>query len=454
MKRAEVRVRSPLHWRPASGYNGRVATHGNVPGGPRKIETRIYFRICTRIYALLVMIRRLLPFGAFCLPLTGAAAQNHPPATGAQPLADAPEVRIESFAPARAYAVGTETLTLVATVRNVGKAGLPANTRSGRLVCVAGLDYFEGDTLPKLPEIAPNQAITYRWKVQPTGDDGALVAMFALETPGSAPDARVIAIQHFPEAPPGNGASVTKLPTARAGSDSAVIENTKLRARIRFSSANVPALFLSSHMPGGWRQAGVCLPLAEALSGEGGQTPWWEVFRVEEMRAVESKTEASLILTGGFGLRWRATFTFTLRADSSVLDARLLLSPLRPLKLSGLRFCPLLAGDGSFGGAASETLPPEAVGPNTVGAVRWGELTVGTVWPNAPMLPGWQAAPLPNVEGADYRLLGVEMRTGDTPVALMQAGMVEARGRLFALAPSRSVYEARRIMMPPKAKGD
>jgi len=372
-----------------------------------------------------------------CLPL---------PDTGAQ----TPELLIESFGPARAYAVGTDSLFLVGTVRNVGKTPLPANTVTARLYNLAGLEYTVGDTAPKLPALEPNASVTYRWKVQPTGPEAALVASLALEGPGLPPTARVVAIPHFADPPSGDNAIVVKQPTARTGRAETALENTKIRARFALTNANTPVLFLSARTAGGWRQAGVVLPLAEVLSGEGGQRPWWEVFKADEFQPANRKEEAALTIIGRIGLRWRATFDFTLRANSSALDVRLRLSPLRPIKLSGLRLGPFLAGEGSFGAAVSETLPPEPSGPNVVTAVRWGEVTTGMLWPGAPPLPGWQSAPLPNVEGADYRVMGVEMLSSGPPTPLDPGALVEARARLFALTPSAAAADARRITLPAR----
>lgn len=366
--------------------------------------------------------------------------------SGAQ--AQTPELRIESFGPVRAYAVGTEGVLLTGTIRNVGQAPLPAGTVTARLYNLTGLDYAEGNTGPKLPALEPNASVTYRWKVQPTGPDVALVASLVLESPGQPPIARIAAIPHFAEPPPRDSASVAKAPTAQVVRGGAVLENNRIRARFAISHANAPALFLSARTIGAWRQVGVVLPLAEVLSAEGGQRPWWEVFKGSEFQASTRPDVASLTLNGRVGVRWRATLDFTLQANSSVLDVRLRLAPLRPLKLSGLRLCPFFVGEGSFGAAATETLGPLDASPHTLAAVRWGEVTVGTLWTNAPLYPGWRTAPLPGIEGADYRLLGAEMASGSPFESLVAGESVAIRVRLFALTPSRSVEEARRVAPP------
>lgn len=357
---------------------------------------------------------------------------------------------IESFASARAYVVGSETVTLVATLRNTGKEPLPAGLATARLYCLSGLDYTEGDTRPKLPALEPNATTTFRWRVQPTNSQAPLVASVAIDAPGRSPDTRVLVIQRFAETPSavGENPNTAKLPSARAGDSRATLENATLRVRIETTAANLPVLFLSSHSAAGWRKIGVSLPLAEVLSAEGGQAAWWEVFKAEEIRAVNEKNEASLVISGGFGLRWRATVRLTLRLNSSILDAKLLLAPLKSVKLSGLRLLPFLIGDGSFGSAKEEQIQSDSEVQSRLAAVRWGPYTIGAVWQETPLFPDWQSTSLPNVSGADYRLLGMETRTGTIPVALTPAGMVEARARLFVLTPSLSVEDARRIPAP------
>src|SRR5688572_5891318 len=72
-----------------------------------------------------------------------------------QEPADKPILMVESFRAARAYATGTDSLALVATIRNVGKAPLPADSARARLITLSGLENVPGDTHPKLPALAP-----------------------------------------------------------------------------------------------------------------------------------------------------------------------------------------------------------------------------------------------------------------------------------------------------------
>lgn len=359
----------------------------------------------------------------------------------------APDLRIETFAAARAYCVGTEPVTVVGTVRNAGMSALAAGTATARIYALAGLDYTEGDTAPKLPAIGPGASTTLKWKLQPTGADSPLIASLAVIVPGGPPLARVIAIPRLAEAPPPESAAVLKEATARIGRGAAALENSKVRVRVVGTEADVPVILLSAHTPGGWRQVGVSSPPAEVESGEGGQRPWWEAFKVSESQAVNAKGEASLVLSGAIGFRWRATLRLTLRTGSAVVDAVLLLAPSRQVHLSGIRFCPFLAGEGSFSSAASETMDVRPSGPNTVAAVRWGDITCGVLCSGEAPAREWEAVAMPNVEGADYRLLAQEWR--GPPVDAAPGALIALKARLFALTPSPTVQDAMRISLPP-----
>jgi len=276
------------------------------------------------------------------------------------------------------------------------------------------------------------------------------VASVGLDVPDQPQLVRVVPIQQFDRPPPADSPGFSPKATARARGVSGVLENERLRARIATTNANVPALFLSARSDAGWQRIGVMLPLAELMSAEGGQQPWWEVFRADRIQADNRDAEASLILNGGVGLRWRATVQLTLRTGSSVLEISLRCVPLRPARLSGVRFMPFYAGERSFGAEISEQMPAESVGQHTLTAMRWNRITFGTLLPNTPLFPDWETVGLPDVIGASYRVLGTEMRALNAPASVTPASLVEVRGRIFALTPSDSAQDARRIVQPAK----
>ena len=357
-------------------------------------------------------------------------------------------LEIVSFACARAYVAGTGQITLVSTVKNRTSASLAANAIRLRMHVLAGLDYVSGDTSPWAPGLEPGADATFKWQVQPSSQSGPLVASLSIESAGQAPTVKLIAIPRLAEQPAGETLTVSAIPTARARDSGGILENNKVRARIFVSESNIALLVLSVHTSGGWRQVAVSLPLADVYSGEGGQHPWWEVFKVDEIKASQSKDEAALALGGMFGVRWRATISLKLRANSSVIDYELQCAPTRQMKLSGVRICPLLAGDGSFGPAAAETLIGKSSGPNALSAIRWGEITFGRLERTELPWKEWEAKPMEAIEGAEYRPLGSEWRTTELPATYNAGAIIKLRARLFALTPSPTINDAFKIALP------
>ena len=204
---------------------------------------------------------------------------------------------------------------------------------------------------------------------------------------------------------------------------------------------------LSVRTAGGWRQAGASVPLVEMESREPGQRPWWEQLAVESTLAGKEQGQANVLMKGRVGLKWRAEVELVLRAGSAVVDAELRLTALRSVALLGFRFLPLLAGEGSFGAAVSESVDA-ANGPAAHQAVRWGEITVGTVRRTDLGIGIAVTTNLPAAEGADYTLLGSGFRP-ERPRTMERGGMIRLRSRLFALYPSALVREAVTIAPPP-----
>lgn len=361
------------------------------------------------------------------------------------------KLEITSFTATRAYAVGTESITLVGSVRNVGTGTLPAETVILRMYAVTGLDYLEGATVIRLPAMEPGSTGTYRWRVQPTAPEVPLAAALVLERNDHLPVIRLLPIQHFPNAPGafGTPGPAKPAPAAQASGLSGWIDNGKVRLRIVPTASQVPTGFLWCRTKGGWRQTAVALPLAELRSGEPYQEPWWEVFRASQWSASVTPARAVLTGSGQVGVRWRATLDLTLNAGSSVVDVRLTASPRRNMQLYGIRPTRLYAGDGSFGSAASETLDGSAVTGGVVSAVRWGEITTGALWRTEAPGSGWTYALQPSPDGALFRLLGLEILGGASPATLSAASSFQLRWRLFAVTPSVSVREALSIPPPP-----
>ncbi len=389
----------------------------------------------------------MLAVALLALTLDAPARQKLPPRPQAGEGDPGFSLVITSFAPTRAYAVGTNTVTLVGTVRNVGKAALPADTVLLRMFAVNGLEYVEGTTAIRLPAMEPGASNTYRWKVQPTAPDAPLVAALVLDRQGHVPQIRVLPIQHFARSPSpfGNGAPQKPEPTARAASSSGWLDNGKVRFRAVRTDSEVAGGFLWARTPGGWRQAGMVLPLAEVLSAEGAQDPWWEMLKAKRYTAASTPKRAVLGVSGPIGVRWRASVNLSVNAGSSVVDAELYLSPRRPMKLFGLRLARFYAGEGSFGATASETIGPEPIGTGLASAVRWGAVTTGMVWPGKSLFEGWTQALQATPDGAESSVIGVEYRTGSGPALLAEGATVKVRWRMFAFSPSGTVRDALKV---------
>jgi hypothetical protein len=230
---------------------------------------------------------------------------------------------------------------------------------------------------------------------------------------------------------------------------SSTIENEKLRARVVPDLFGRPILLLSVRAAGGWRQVGASVPLAELEAGEAGQRAWWEEFVLQEVRSANLAGAARLTLAGAHGIRWKSEIDLTVRAGSSVIDGELRVKPTRPMRLRSIRFLPLLAGEGSFGSAVSETLDwsPKQSTSAVHQAVRWGEITVGTVTRNESPFSRHEWASLPGDEQAEYRLLGSSVSAAGETIYVERGETVRLRSRLFALWPSNSVRHAPAI--PP-----
>lgn len=379
-------------------------------------------------------VRRALSSATTALLLLGLAP-------GA--LANEPDLRIDSFGATQPVVFGSDTITMVGTIRNVGNAASAQGAAFARMHCLTGLAYVEGDTIPLLPALAPGASVTYRWKVRPDDPDGPLVASLTVMPQGKPQVVQVIPIPHLNHRPSNAGAP-TPGAYAKGGHD-ALLQNNRIRIKVWRNGGTPPILQLSVRSGGGWRQVGMVSPVAEVLSAEGGQHPWWELFRAERITASSSPTRSQLTLTGGFGLRWRATVVLSLAAGSGAVEARFSFSPIRKVKLHGIRICTLLSGDAARGAANADKLDPEPSDENVVTAFHWNGTTVGLLRPDAPPMREWTWHPIPDITGADYHISGAEARTPGGPVDMEIDGLVETRARVFALTPSTSVTDAKKM---------
>jgi hypothetical protein len=385
-------------------------------------------------------------------------------------LADNP-LQIVSFAQDQPYTVGSSRITVVGCLQNASSSAVPAGIFIARVYALAGMDYANADNISPVIALTPNASLSYRWLLQPTSSSGPLVAAMAIQGGNYRPVADAIPIYRFASTPFVNSSVISHAPIARVNGDTATIENQRLRAYLGTTDSGVSALFAACRIGAGWRTIGVSLPLAEVLSGEGGQIPWRELFRGESYHAYNTKQEAVLVVDGSFGLRWHARITLTLQNQSPLLRMTMRLTPLKPLKLSAIDFGGLKAGDSSFG-SPSETLQPPSTAsvsqssnaadsanpaaaaaptsPSTqtnagilgISAARWGDITVGVRWPECDSLSSWQSAPLKNPDGVTYYTIGGELKTSDAPVDIAPGQFLDFQTRIILVAPSKKVLDA------------
>ncbi|MCL5284119.1 MAG: hypothetical protein M1330_05375, partial [Armatimonadetes bacterium] len=329
----------------------------------------------------------------------------------------------------------------IATIQNTGNQPIPANTVIARLYNLTGLDYLHGDTGPTLPALAPNQTATFQYWVQPTGNRSPLVTSLSLIQNGSPIQTRVLVLQHLTAAPPTLPTAVPPKPLVRIGHRAAYLENNRIGAVIFHTSADVAGLSLYTNANGVWRLVGTSIPLGRVLSGVMGARSWWDDFNLKRITSVNGNKSVGLVLNGTMGLRWTASLTLTLNAGSSVILAKMTLSPFEDMTLERAELSPLLAGDRSYGTAVSELVPPQTLSKGLVTICRWGDITSGVIW-HLPEIqlsphssgPSWRIDPIPSPAGADFnRLAAVATASGD-PVIINRGDPVTISARIFTLS--------------------
>ncbi len=417
-------------------------------------------------------------------------AQSTSPASPLQPC----PLQIMGFAPVKPFAVGMNNLTLAGVLRNNGTTPISANQFTARVYTLSGMVYANADNISNVPQLNPGAEASFQWTVQPTSRQGPLVAAMAIQGNNYIPEAKVIPIYHFSDFPYHNNGHMVNGPKAVADENEGVIENQRLRVAVRMTDTSVGALFLSCREGMGWRMIGVSLPIAATFSGEGSQIPWWEVFRINDMKVRNSKQFAILTLNGVIGLRWGATITFSLQDNSPLLRVNFRLTPLKPMNLYGVRLCDLMAGDSSFGsptevldgdsmtnGASNNTPPAANVGTtpqaanNNTGAVtpqasptpipppssdqgmgvkgmsiaRWGNITLGVRSPYCTSLPQWREDPVTQVPGTEYFALGATLKSDGNPTVISPGQYLDFESRIILVSPSVRALDA--IILPKLA---
>jgi hypothetical protein len=242
---------------------------------------------------------------------------------------------------------------------------------------------------------------------------------------------------------------------ANSGPDEAVLANDRVQVRVLAGERRSPLLILAAKEGNGWRTVATGTPLIEVNAGEEGQLPWWETFRWKETRTSHEKTSASLTLTGEIGRRWRAELTLEVKPGTAALDGNLRVTPLRTLRLYGVRLPRLLPvnREGTTlkpDGSALSVIQNEPILPEDtrVRALRSDGITFGITWPAAPPLADWEWTSATPYNTNLLSVLGAEWTGPDAGGIIQPGASVTFPFRLFAFGPSDSLKDALRFMPP------
>ncbi len=437
-------------------------------------------------------------------PVNPAPPQSPPAAPAPNPTAapnlDArsvtpgPDARVEYFGAEGGYAVGTQSVTFLGIVRNVGAMPLPERALRLRCLPIAGLDYTTGDTLPFLPALARNQAVAFRWRFAPPQATGPLIAGLLLERAppavpmsngngmsartsprgpltlgkseppavpepetGNIPGARVTlaVVPRFSVAP--RLAPVNALdgqPYARLEPNQARIGNDRVQAQVLATERRQPLLMLAGRDASQWHIVATSTALFSVLAGEDGQTPWRETFRWRDSRVREDRDGAQLTLVGEAGSRWGVELILDARRDTAALSGRLRLTARRTLRCFGVQLPRLLTPVNRYAAEPANGAPlavEEADAPafaeTNIAADRANGVTFGIAWPSAPPLDGWRWSRLPG--GGDAPgLLGAQAMSDARGAVVVAGATLEFPFRLFAFGPSDTIRDALRFALP------
>jgi hypothetical protein len=411
---------------------------------------------------------------------------------GQPAAAPKPDLRVEYFGAERGYSVGTDNVSVLCILRNVGTAPLPAN--SVRLYCypLVGLDYTSGEIKPVLPELAPGQSVAFRWQLAPGNGQSKLLTAVMLQSntptsvpvpdpvpnsgggpqavgaapppdaapaPSDLPRALLAVIPHFASPPNlGNiraGSAFGPLSVARPGE--AWLANDRVSLHVRSAVGEDAVLSLAAKEGADWRVLATVNSLVEILSSEDGQKAWWHRFQWQRTFARANRDDGTLILTGTEGARWSVEFIATTHRDTGVVDGKILLTARQTTRLFGIRLPGMLVQTDPPGGGLgradgrSIALPSEdpAVpdAPRIVAAHRGG-VTFGLAWPSRMPMEGWTTEALANGNTSLVASLGGVWNSLDRGDLILAGTTVEIPFRFFAYAPSDTVHDAQRFALP------
>ena len=259
-----------------------------------------------------------------------------PFALAGQTAPSASDASLSYFGAETVLPAGANRVTVIGIVRN-GSEPLPANSLRMRLYPLTNLDYTFGETRPVLPALGPNQTATCRWTLSTkSGDSAATVAVF-LES--VRPDfafrtqTRIALLPFLGPTGPEIAAPTVKISTA-PGAPPVFADLLKLRAYKDADGNAALGVFVREGKY--WSSPAFAFPLISVSSGELGQNPWEEPFRLLKTRIIPAPTSTTLLLSGEIGRRWTAEVEIEILRDTVAANGKVRLIARRDVVLSSL----------------------------------------------------------------------------------------------------------------------
>ncbi len=392
---------------------------------------------------------------------------------------------IEYFGAEKGFAVGSDDVVFLAIVRNRTNGTISAALFRLRCYAVNGLDYTSGETMPILPELAPNQAVAYRWRLSVSEGRQILMAAALLQkapqvlrsiaADAKGPNAGIVAVRQNPVLYSDSDSTAIQTsiavvpriyrnqtaetiniksedtPAAAASSTTASIMNNLVG--IRFTRTNQKSAIFTLYARKGttWSALANGMSMGAVLASEPGQKPWWEVFRWKETQVFNEKDHAVLSLSGTYGNRLKAEMTFEAHRDYSAIDAKIRFTAMQTIQCSGIRLPEILVERDKKNGVQlradgtpifCENEVSLLADSRTLSAVRRDAVTFGMTWSTALPLNGlvWHAVPVQDSQL--ITLIGGTATAVNSSETVLAGKSFEVNYRIFAYAPSATIKDA------------
>lgn len=375
-------------------------------------------------------------------------------AVQAQPSTLTTDVRIEYFGVEKGYTTGLQPVTLLCTLRNRGKSILPANTLRLRLSTVLGLEYTGGELRPALPELTPDQAVSFRWIVNPFGAQSNLIMLAVLE-PVTAenrtqePLPVLALLPRLLTSPIVRSYVKSEAEPPRARTNPDWVGNDRVALQVLQTTNRNPVLLLQAKGEKEWLPVAYSFSLVEVSAGEEWQQPWTDSFRVGSSTAKSDSDGASLSLLGMVGKRWNAELSFEVARATGAIQGKLRLVSRRALRVLSVQLPALLGivdqlpsakADGSPIPVANPAPPLSDSAP--LAAILGKGGTYGITWGGDLGMLDWKWERLPLGDALRAPVLGANCLASENGELVAAGSTLEFRFRIFALGKSQSVQDA------------